>query len=339
MSLKNKLPTKIEDRGIISTLLTKMEGLSEQTYAYLLLTPAFALLALIAFWPLIETFRMSLYADGRGQDPLGEFVGFDNYIEVLTGANPFLPRQLIDIGFSSSFPFVEFGAPFFQQALLVTLAFATLSVIFGTLLGFGQALIMSKEYQGRRWVRAAIIIPWAIPIVIQGMIFYLMFQPTVGFMTEPLQAIGLFSSAPLSNSRDSFLIILIADIWKTAPFMALLILAGLQSVDQSLYNVAKVSGASRWQRFKLITLPLVLPVLLVAMLFRTLDAMRVYGVIETISSCSAVPSLTCLVVETMFSARLYASAATIAFITAGTIGLIASIYLLKFKNTERGVYE
>ncbi len=315
-----------------------MENLSEQAYAYLLLAPAFLLLTLIAFWPLFETFRMSLYADGRGGETLGEFVAIDNYVQVLTGGNPFLPREVIDLSLTSSFPFVELGEPFFRQALLVTLSFAILSVIFETLLGFGQAFVMAKDYRGRRWFRVAIILPWAIPIVIQGMIFYLMFQPTVGFMTEPLQAIGVFGGSPLSTSRDSFFIILVADIWKTSAFMALLILAGMQSIDRSLYDVAKVSGASRWQQFRMITLPLVLPALLVAMLFRTLDAMRVFGIIETVSSCSTVPSMTCLVVETMFSARLYASAATVAFITAGLIGVVVSVYLIKFRDTERGAY-
>ena len=326
------------ERGPLSGVLTWMENLSEAAYAYLLLTPPFLILATIAFWPLLETFRMSLFEDGRRGELLGEFVGLQNYREILTGSNPFMPRHLVDLSLSGSFPFVEMGSPFFRQALFVTLAFAILSVLFETLIGFGQAYVMGKEYRGRRWVRVAIILPWAIPIVIQGMIFYLMFQPTVGFLAEPLQAIGLLGQAPLTNSQDAFIIILVADIWKTSAFMALLILAGIQSIDKSLYDVAEVAGASPWQRFRMITLPLVMPALLVAMLFRTLDAMRVYGIIETVSSCSTVPSLSCLVVETMFGPGLYASAATVAFITAAIIGVLVSVYLLKFRDAEGGVY-
>jgi len=164
--------------------------------------------------------------------------------------------------------------------LFVTLAFAILSVLFETLIGFGQALVLDQDFYGRRWVRVSIIIPWAIPIVIQGMIFFLLFNPTIGFGTEFMQWLGVFGDNPLSSSTDSFMIVLVADIWKTTAFMALLILAGLQSIDRGLYDVAKVSGASPWQRFRYITLPLVAPALLVAMLFRTMDAMRIYGLID-----------------------------------------------------------
>ena len=327
------------ERGALAPVVDWMENLSEAAYAYLLLGPAFALLTLIAFYPLLATFWMSLLDDQtRGGEPLGEFVGLDNYIGILTG-DARLARQFLDVGFTSGFPFVELGTPFFQQALFVTLAFAVLNVLFTTIIGFGQALVLDQEFRGRRWVRVAIILPWAVPIVIQGMLFFLLFQPTVGFGSDVMQALGLFGTDPLASSQDSFFIILIADVWKTAAFMALLILAGLQSVDRSLYDVARVSGASRWQQFKLITLPLVLPALLVAMLFRTMDAMRVYGLIETTAGCTIVPSLTCMVVEAMFGGtRIFGTAAAVAFITAVVIGLLSSVYVFKFRDSEGGFY-
>ncbi|KDE59046.1 ABC transporter permease [Halostagnicola sp. A56] len=316
-----------------------MEGLSEAAYAYLLLLPAFALLSFIAFYPLLRTFVMSLRANRtRGQAPLGEFVGIENYVDILTG-NARLARQFLDVSITSSFPFVELGVPFLQQAIFVTLAFAVISVVLETVIGFGQAYVLDQDFRGRRWVRVAIILPWAVPIVIQGMIFFLLFQPTVGFGSDLMQSVGLFGATPLANSRDSFVIILIADIWKSSAFMALLILAGLQSIDRSLYEVAEVAGASPWQRFKLITLPLVVPALLVAMLFRTMDAMRVYGLIESTAGCTTVPSLTCLVVEAMFGGtRIYATAAAVAFATALVIGLIIGVYVVLFRDTEGGVY-
>ncbi len=323
--------------GIFSGVFTWMENLSEAAYAYLLLIPGFFLLALVAFYPLLDTLRMSFLADEtRGADPLGGFVGLENYINVLTG-NTRLGRQVIDVALTSNFPFVELGTPFFRQALFVTLAFALLSVFFETLIGFGQALVLDQEFRGRRWVRVAIIIPWAIPIVIQGMLFFLLFQPTVGFGSDFMQAIGVFGSDPLASSRDSFIIVLVADIWKTSAFMALLILAGLQSVDRSLYDVAKVSGATPWQRFKYITFPIVLPALLVAMLFRTMDAMRVYGIIESTAGCSTVPSMTCLVIDGLFGGtRIYGTAAAVAFLTAGIIGIFITFYIIKFRDAEGG---
>jgi multiple sugar transport system permease protein len=316
-----------------------MEGLSEAAYAYLLLAPTFALLALIAFYPLLRTFVMSLRANRmRGADPLGGFVGLQNYVDLLTG-NARLAQQFVDVSVAGTFPFVDLGVPFLQQALFVTVAFAVVSVFFETVIGFGQAYVLDQEFGGRRWVRVAIILPWAVPIVIQGMIFFLLFQPEVGFGSDLMQWLGVFGENPLADSRDAFVIVLVADIWKSSAFMALLILAGLQSVDRSLYDVARVAGASPWQRFRLITLPLVLPALLVAMLFRTMDAMRVYGLIESTAGCTTIPSLTCLVVEAMFGGtRIFATAAAVAFTTAVVIGLMLTVYVGFFRDTEGGIY-
>jgi multiple sugar transport system permease protein len=310
-----------------------MENLSDTQYAYLLLSPALLLLAVIALWPLLSTFEMSLRADSLAGG-LGEFVLFQNYIDVLSGQrsallpSPFLPTSLTIEGL-------------FNSALTVTLIFTVVSVFFETIIGFGQALVLDQDFRGRRWVRVAIIIPWAVPIVVQGMIFYLLFQPGIGLFigtqSDPsfLQQIGVFGATPLANAFDSTLIVIVADIWKTSAFMALLILAGLQSIDRGLYDVAKVAGASKWQQFKMITFPLVLPTILVAMLFRTIQAMRVFGIIETVSSCTTVPSLSCLVV-TSFNNTLLGTSATVAFITALIIGLFVSVYIVYYAREEMG---
>jgi len=327
------------DRGgsLLARPLNWLETQSEEVYAYVLLAPAFLLLALVAFYPLIETFRFSLLADAvASADPFGEFIGLDNYVDLLTGDTTFT-QQFISVSTTDSFPFVGFDAPFLQQALFVTLAFAILSVLFETLIGFGQALVLDQDFYGRRWVRVSIIIPWAIPIVIQGMIFFLLFNPTIGFGTEFMQWLGVFGDNPLSSSTDSFMIVLVADIWKTTAFMALLILAGLQSIDRGLYDVAKVSGASPWQRFRYITLPLVAPALLVAMLFRTMDAMRIYGLIDATAGCETVPSLTCLVIIALQNSRRWATASAVAFLTAVVISGFVIAYLLALRKNNGGV--
>jgi multiple sugar transport system permease protein len=302
-----------------------VEDLSDEQFAYLLLAPGLLIFGVVAFWPLVRTFQMSLHADVLyGSDRIGAFVGLQNYVDLLLGTrNAALPR-----------PFLDLSQPF-TSAVTVTVIFTVVSVTFETLLGFAQALILNQDFRGRRWARVAIILPWAVPIVIQGMIFYLLFQPTVGFLVEPLHRLGLFSATPQANSFDSLIIVIVADVWKTSAFMALIILAGLQSIDRSLYDVADVAGASKFERFRTITLPLVLPSVLVAMLFRTIGAMRVYGLIDTVSSCSTVPSLSCLVVQS-FSASRYASAATVAFVTAGIIAVVVSVYIIKFADVEGG---
>ena len=308
--------------------LNWLETKGDAVFAYVLLAPAFLLLAVVAFYPLVRTFEFSLREDAiRSADPFGAFVGLDNYEALLTG-EALLPQQFLDLTFET---------PILQQALFVTLAFAILSVLFETLIGFGQALIIDKEFYGRRWVRVAIIIPYAIPIVIQGMIFYLMFSPRVGFATEFMQSLGLFGSNPLSSTTESFFIVLVADVWKTSAFMALLILAGLQSIDRQLYDVARVTGASPWQRFKYITLPLIAPALLVAMLFRTMDAMRIYGLIDSTAGCQTVPSMSCLVVTAFNESRRWATASAVAFLTAVTIGVIVLVYLIGLRDSESGM--
>ena len=311
--------------GVLAGATRWIENLSDTQFAYLLLTPMLLLMGVIAFWPLVSTFRMSLFADSLyGSAALGEFVGLQNYVALLTG----------EIDAELTRPFFDLSQPF-TSALTVTIIFTVASVILETIIGFGQALVLDQEYRGRRWVRVAIILPWAIPIVIQGMIFFLLFQPGVSFLVDPLQNLGVFSATPTINSVDSTIIIIVADVWKTSAFMALLILAGLQSVDRSLYDVARVEGASTLQRFRMVTLPIVLPAVLVAMLFRTIQATRVYGLIETVSSCSTVPSLSCLVVTT-FSARQYGTAAAIAFVTAALVAILVSVYIVGYADTESG---
>ncbi|NHN59095.1 MULTISPECIES: carbohydrate ABC transporter permease [Halorussus] len=303
-----------------------MENLSDAQFAYLLLTPVLLLLGLIAFWPLLSTFWMSLHADNLvGSAALGEFIGLENYVALLTGERDALLVR----------PFLDLSTPF-SSALTVTLIFTVFSVFFETLIGFAQALVLDQDFRGRRWVRVAIIIPWAVPIVIQGMIFFLLFQPNIGFLVDPLRNLGLFTATPLSNPVDSMIILIVADVWKTSAFMALIILAGLQSVDRSLYNVGRVAGASKFQQFWYITLPLVLPSVLVAMLFRTIGAMRIYGLIETVVGCNTVPSLSCLVVTTFRGSRMYGTSAAVAFITAGLIGIVVSVYIVKYADTETG---
>ena len=308
--------------------LNWLETKSEEVFAYVLLAPAFALLAVVAFFPLVRTFQFSLLSDQvPDPSPLGGFAGAENYLDLLTGT-ALLSQQFLD---------PTFETPILQQALFVTLLFAVLSVLFETLVGFGQALVIDQDFYGRRWVRVAIIIPYALPIVIQAMIFFLIFNPNVGFGAEFMQWLGVFGDNPLANSSDSFIIVLVADIWKTSAFMALLILAGLQSVDRGLYDVARVSGASKWQQFKHITLPLVAPALLVAMLFRTMDAMRIYGLIDATAGCQTVPSMSCLVITALFGRRRWATASAVAFLTAVVIGVLVAVYLFALRNREAGV--
>ncbi len=314
--------------GPIVALTRRVENLSDTQYAYLLLTPVFLILGVVAFYPLLRTFELSLFATTIDQASQ-TFVGFDNYVELFTGEkNRWLP------GTTTFLPSELTFDAMISSALVVTVIFATVTVAFETVIGMGQALILDQDFFGRRWVRAAIIIPWAVPVVIQGIIFYLMFHPNIGFAVQPLADLGILAERnTLNDSASGLFIVSLADIWKTSAFMALLILAGLQSIDRNLYDVAKVAGASKWQQFRMITLPLILPTVGIAVLFRAVGALRVYGIIDSVTGCEVVPSLSCMVVTTFLTRQ--GTSAAIAFVTAAIIAVAVSFII--YQQYREGV--
>ena len=307
---------------VVSPISYRIEQLDEEKYGYLLVAPVFIVLSVLAFYPLLRTLFFSFHDDSlTGVSPIGEFVGLANYVQLLSG----------DMNAILNYPFFSLQDPF-SSALPVTLLITGVSVIVGTLMGLGMALILNKEFRGRAIARTIVILPWSIPIVIQGMMFYLLFQPSISFLVEPLAAIGIFSSNPLVSSQDSTLIIILVDIWRKIPFIALIIMAGLASINQNLYDVARVEGASTWQQFRYVTLPLVKPVLLIGMIFYTISSMKTYGVVEASTGCSTVPTLTCLVVST-FRQQRWPTASAIAFLSAIIIAAIVMVYVLRFRES------
>lgn len=312
---------KYNARSVVSPLLRRVERLDEDKYGYLLIAPMFLVITVLAFYPLVRTLFISLHDDDLlGTYPVGEFVGLENYVRILTGqANA-----------SLSAPFFDPNA-LFSSALVITLVITAASVAVGTTLGLGMALILNKEFRGRAYARTIVILPWSIPIVIQGMIFYLLFQPSLSFIVDPLASLGVLSNNPLVNRLDAILIMTLIDIWRKIPFIALIILAGLASIDRDLYNVARVDGASKWQQFRYITFPLIKPVLMIGMIFYTISSVKIYGVIESSATCNTVPTLTCLVVST-FRQQRWGTASAIAFLTAILIGIVVTFYLIQFRE-------
>ncbi|MFU1783814.1 carbohydrate ABC transporter permease [Haloarcula japonica] len=306
----------------VSPIFLRIEQLDEAKYGFLLVSPVFLVLSVLAFYPLVKTLYFSLQDDDlTGTHPIGEFVGLENYVQILSGdANAIL-----------SSPFFDLQAPF-SSALIVTLLITVVSVAIGTVLGLGMAIILNKEFKGRRYARTIVILPWSIPIVIQGMMFFLLFQPSLSPFVEPLANIGVFSDNPLINSQDSTIIVILIDIWRKIPFIALIIMAGIASIDRNLYDVAEVAGATKWQQFRMITLPQIKPVLFIGMIFYTISSMKIYGIVEASAGCATVPTLTCLVVQT-FRQQRWATASAIAFITALVIAVIIMVYIVRFRES------
>ncbi|WP_027878336.1 carbohydrate ABC transporter permease [Meiothermus cerbereus] len=224
--------------------------------AWLLVLPTLLVVAFVAGYPLAQVFYYSFHrADISFVEPT-EFVGFKNYIFLLQD-------------------------PDFRGALWNTLRFTVASVFLETVLGLAIALVIHSNFRGRGIVRAAILIPWAIPTVVSAKMWQWMLNDIYGVINVILLNTGLVANkiAFLANPNTVLWAMVAVDVWKTTPFMALLLLAGLQLIPSDIYEAADIDGASRWQQFWTLTLPLLTPALVVALIFRTLDALRVFDVI------------------------------------------------------------
>jgi multiple sugar transport system permease protein len=184
-------------------------------------------------------------------DPIAgprRFIGLANYIEALTSSE-------------------------FWAALRITVLFAATSVFLETMIGLGLALIMHHAVAGRAFIRATVLAPWTIPSAIAAVLWAWMLQPP-GIINHLLGTEVLWTG----DEWAAKCAILMIDVWKTSPFVALLVLAGLQTIPDELYEAARIDGAGPWQSFTRITLPMIRPALLIAVLFRTLDALRIYDI-------------------------------------------------------------
>jgi ABC-type sugar transport system permease subunit len=229
----------------------------ENRLAWRLVLPALGVVLLIAIFPLVWTVWESLHVHDLRMPWRGEpFVGLGNFREIL-------------------------GEPRFWQALSHTLVFTVGSVIPELVLGTILALVLHQAFRGRGLVRALVLVPWAIPTVVTALLWRFLFDGSAGIVNVVLVDVGLLDR-PLVwfvHAVAAWVPIILADVWKTTPFVALLVLAGLQNIDAALYEAARIDGAGAWQRFWHVTVPLLKPAILVALIFRTLDAFRVFDLI------------------------------------------------------------
>ena len=226
------------------TVRVRQQGLGERAMGRVFLAPSFAFMAVIALFPVFYAVGRSLY-DIRGFRQ--EFTGLDNYLRVLSDSG-------------------------FYNAVWNTLVFTVASVSLEFVIGMVFALIMHQAFVGRGVTRAVILIPWVIPTAVAAQVWRYMFDRNPGFVNSVL-------GTDINWLRDptwSMVGVISADVWKTAPFVALLLLAGLQTIPRDYYEAAKVDGAGALQRFWNITLPLLRPAIVVALLFRTVDALRMF---------------------------------------------------------------
>jgi multiple sugar transport system permease protein len=223
--------------------------------AAMLLTPTMLVLLVVIGYPIIAAFRQSLYSQSQGVDASGfvvqgdQFVGLDNYSAIFTGE----------------------AVSAFWNAFYNTTFFTVVCVAVEVVIGVAMALIMNKAFKGKGLIRASILVPWAIPTVVSALLWRWIFDAN-GIANQLLRTQILWST----DGWQAKLAVILADTWKTAPFIGLLTLAGLQVIPADVYEAAKLDGANAVKQFWHITLPLVRPALLVAVLFRILDNLRMF---------------------------------------------------------------
>jgi ABC-type sugar transport system permease subunit len=242
------------------SFLNRLRDPSEKTLAFLLLTPAFLLLALIVAYPIGKLIWNSFY-DLRLSGGTGavKFVAWQNYVDVINDKD-------------------------FWNAAKNTLLITLITVPGALVVGLGLAMLANLPFK-RRWpVRLALLLPWALPLSFAGLIFAWFFHTEYGVVNDVVRRFGGESQTMwLLTPRYAFAAICLTIVWKTSSFMALILLAGLQMIPNSLYEAAEIDGASKWQQFCQVTIPMLMPSIIVALIFRTITALQTFDIPYTMT--------------------------------------------------------
>jgi trehalose/maltose transport system permease protein len=241
--------------------------------AWLFLAPMVLLMLIVAVWPLARSVWFSFTDININDISAAEFVGWENYF----GEYGLFFNPNEEGGFWAG----DWGV-----SIRNTFSFAVVSVILETLTGLGVALLLNQEFKGRAWVRTAVLVPWAIPTIVSAKMWGWMLNDQFGVINNYLLALGLISQKIAWTAEPAYALwtVVLVDVWKTTPFMALLILAALQTVPKDCYEAARVDGVHPLRVFWKITLPLIRQPLLVAVVFRLLDSLRVFDLIYVLTA-------------------------------------------------------
>ncbi|MCZ8377383.1 sugar ABC transporter permease [Mycobacterium sp. CPCC 205372] len=281
---------------------------SERRLAFLLIAPAVILMLAVTAYPIGYAVWLSLQRYNLATPDDTEFVGIDNYVTVLTDG-------------------------YWWTALLVTLAITVVSVAIEFVLGMALALVMHRTIFGKGVVRTAVLVPYGIVTVAASYSWYYAWTPGTGYLANLLPE----GSAPLTEQLPSLAIVVLAEVWKTTPFMALLLLAGLALVPQDLLNAAQMDGAGAWKRLLKVILPLIKPAILVALLFRTLDAFRIFDNIYVLTQgANNTGSVSILGYDNLFKAFNIGLGSAISVLIFLCVALIAFIYIKLFGASAPG---
>lgn len=289
-----------------------------QRAAFWFLAPMVVALFAVAAWPLFRTIWFS-FTDTTLDDLYGgEWIGLRNYLKVtvLASGKVMYKGTLVD--------------PDWWNAVWNTVKFSVVSVLFETVLGMCVALVLNAEFKGRGLVRAAILIPWAIPTIVSAKMWAWMLNDQYGIINDIMVNLGLISQkiAWTASTDTAMYAVLMVDIWKTTPFMALLILAGLQMVPRDIYEAARIDGVHPVKVFFRITLPLIRPALMVAVIFRMLDALRVFDLIYVLTPNSkATKTMSVISRENMIDFNNFAYGAAQSTLLFAMLAIFVALYI------------
>ncbi|MBY6538677.1 sugar ABC transporter permease [Rhodococcus sp. BP-349] len=281
---------------------------AERRLGLLLVAPAAILMIAVTAYPIIYAFWLSLQKYNLAFPDDKEFVGLSNYVSVLTDG-------------------------YWWTAFAVTVGITVISVIIEFVLGLAVALVMHRTIFGRGVVRTVVLIPYGIVTVAAAYSWYYAWTPQTGYLANLLPE----GSAPLTQQLPSLAIVVLAEVWKTTPFMALLLLAGLALVPDDLLKAAQVDGAGAWTRLIRIIIPLMKPAILVALLFRTLDAFRIFDNIYVLTKGSnSTGSVSILGYDNLFGAFNLGIGSAISVLIFFCVAIIAFVFIKLFGASAPG---
>src|SRR5919205_11000 len=292
----------------------RSKGMPERRLAKVMIAPSMLLIAVVAAWPIIYAIWLSLHEYSVRVAGLSRWAG------------PFGLRN-----YSTALSSSDWWAAFAHTAI-----FTVTSVSLELVIGLAMALAMHSAFRGQGLLRTTVLVPWAVLTVVTAIMWRTMFQSPFGFVNTILGT----NTVWLGDEPYALIVIILADVWKTAPFMALLILAGLQVIPSEIYEAAKVDGATAWQRFRRITMPLLMPAILVALIFRTLDALRIFDLPFILTNGkNGTSTLSTIAQETFATNRLYGEGATISVLTFLLVMLVSFAYIRLVGGNIRGMTE
>jgi len=270
--------------------------------------PALSVIALVAIFPVFYVFYLSLHKKVLTFN-ISNFIGFENYISLFADSR-------------------------FWNALKNTLYFTGVSVTLELLLGLSIAVLLNRAFKGRGFMRAVVLIPWAVPTVVSAKMWEWIYNTDFGILNYILGAkVNWLGSTFWAINAAIFM-----DVWKTTPFVALLLIAGLQVIPRDLYSAARVDGAGSWYIFRRITLPLLIPVILVVLIFRTLDAFRVFDAVYVLTGggpANTTETLSIYAYKVLFQLLQFGYGSTLSVIVFLCVGLISVFYVRLLSRSIR----